>query len=148
MQRLNKITGKGNGKVNQKDPYVDVAAVSYIQTCLKGRAIRLQKKWNSIPIKELLLLNEPCFDNNVTEKVERIPAKEPIPFEERVADKLMLEEAMSDLTPNEAKVIVEVFWNQKKVKQLCQEWCVSKNTVLKTKRNALNKMRKSLKGCV
>jgi DNA-directed RNA polymerase specialized sigma subunit len=51
---------------------------------------------------------------------------------------------MKSLTEKEVVIITELFWNQKKVSELTQEMNVSKNAILKMRRNDLKKMRQTL----
>lgn len=125
----------------EKESLSDAAALAYIQICLKGRAMRLNQKWNTLYKREKLILNEPVFDtDSKEEKIDHLP-DEKRTIEVLVTDKLYWEHAMTCLTPKETKVLVEIFWNEKKISQLCSELQVSKKTVLKTKQNALKKIR-------
>lgn len=122
------------------------AAVAYIKTSLLGRFLRTQKNRQRQAEREPLILNEPCYPDGggPEERIDRLPVPHELPLDERVAMKVTIQQAMSGLTDKERAVIHELFWNQKRVTDLCEEWDVSKNTVLKTKRNALSKLRRYL----
>lgn len=124
---------------------VEKAFVSYIRCRLVGRSLRLKKKWDHLVQKKMLILNEPLnVEDSSEEKVNQIPIQSGKPLDECIANQLVVNEAFKHLTEKEAYILKQLFWEQKTVKELCQELGVSKTAVLKNKRNALEKM----KGCL
>lgn len=121
----------------------DAAAIAYIQARLKGRAIRIAQKWNAITERERLILNVPIYDSDSEEEIDKLYDETDL-FESYITDKLILRQAMTKLTVKEARVITELYLNGKKVSQLCSELHVSRNTIQKTKKNALKKLRKMI----
>lgn len=129
---------------NEKLSELEKAFVSYVKRHIDGRSLRLKKKLNLLQSRELLILNEPLDDEEVdsVEKVDQIPDNYYLPPDYQVVNQLDIEIAMRGLTEKEYFIIRKMFWEQESVKELCQELDVSKNTVLKTKRNALKKMKR------
>lgn len=120
---------------------LDAAAVNYFKIRLHGRAARMAKKWNTVYEREQLSLNTSMHGNeSFEEEINRI-FDDYAPFEDSLADRLTLEQAMKKLTPQEKQVIIKLFWEDKQISQLCTELYVSRNTIQKTKRNALLKLR-------
>ncbi|MBD3921313.1 sigma-70 family RNA polymerase sigma factor [Paenibacillus sp. PR3] len=119
------------------DTEVEASAIAYVKLCLKGRASRLKKRWSLISNRENLTHDTISFETlGVTTNQES--------FDDLVADKVIIEQGIIGLTSNEKRVITELYWNSKKVIDLCNELNVSKNTILKTKRNALEKLRRRI----
>lgn len=120
--------------------YKDAAAISYIETCLKYRASRLRKKWTSQADREHLILNSLAHHDNQAEKIDLISDPSG-PLDKNVVNRLLVEQAMTCLTEKEKMIIRRLFHSDTKVRMLCDELHISKNAVLKTKRNALEKMK-------
>jgi DNA-directed RNA polymerase specialized sigma subunit len=126
----------------KEENWSDAAAVAYINVCLMGRAARIARKWNAIREQEQLILNKPLYDTNDSEEaIDRLIDSNAC-FDGIVVDKLLLAQAMENLKPKEAEIIVELFWNQKRVSQLSKELQVSRKTVYRTKKIALDKLRR------
>jgi RNA polymerase sigma factor (sigma-70 family) len=124
---------------------VEKAFVSYMKKRLDGRSLRLKKKWDTVSKTEIQVLNEPCYqEEDSMEKVDQISKQEDLPFDEQIANRLVVGKAMEDLTDRETLIIQKLFWEQMRVKDLCEEMDVSKTAVLKTKRNALQKIKRAL----
>lgn len=119
----------------------DAAAVAYIQTCLRGRAIRISRKWSSIADHEQLTLNAPIYEDSNEEGVNLI-GDDRFLFENILTNKLILQQAMDELTRKEAHIITELFLHDKKISQLSTELHVSRNTINKTKKKAIMKLKK------
>ena len=117
----------------------DAAAVAYIHLCLKGRALRLKKKWSLTYSREQLV-----FDTIPYEAIMLKRLMDSTPIDEKIMDKIIIEQAMECLTSKEKRILIELYWNDKQVISLCKELYVSKNTILKTKRHALEKMRQRI----
>lgn len=124
----------------------DAAILAYVKICLHGRALRLEKKWDFLLKRELLVLDEPYYDDEQSDtKVDKTLKTDESPIEEFVTkNKVILQNAMDRLTVKERNIIEQLFWKEKTVKQLCLELNVSKNSVLKMKRNAFQKIRRDL----
>lgn len=122
----------------------DAAILAYVKICLHGRALRLEKKWDFLLKRELLVLDEPYYDDEQSDtKVDKTLKTDESPIEEFVTkNKVILQNAMDRL--KERNIIEQLFWKEKTVKQLCLELNVSKNSVLKMKRNAFQKIRRDL----
>lgn len=76
---------------------MDAAAISYIETCLKYRALRLRKKWSVLASREQPILNSLIRDDSLTEQVDLI-SDPSHPFDKDVVNKPLIEQAMSNLT--------------------------------------------------
>jgi RNA polymerase sigma-B factor len=126
----------------KEENWSDAAAVVYIQTRLRGRAIRIAQKWNAIREHEQLVLNKTAYDAGNSEEVIHQLIDDNACFDSHIVDKLLIDQAMANLKPQEARVIVELFGKQKQVSQLCKELQVSRKTVQRTKKIALNKLRR------
>lgn len=124
----------------------DFAAISYIWIRLKGRASRLRRQAASRAHRELLLLNEPTFDSSSDDKLSMVRDPQSQHGYERLAKSHTLQRAVHCLTEKEITLIFELFWNQKSVAQLCVDLHVSKNSILKMKRNALKKLHRAVQG--
>jgi DNA-directed RNA polymerase specialized sigma subunit len=99
---------------------------------------------NKLSEHEILTLNQSvCEEDSSEEIIDRITEENKLPLDEVVSNKEIVRLAMQGLTEKEMVIITELFWNQKKVNELTKEMNVSKNAILKVKRNALQKMRKS-----
>jgi DNA-directed RNA polymerase specialized sigma24 family protein len=126
----------------KEENWSDAAAVAYINICLTGRAARIARKWNTIREQEQLILNKPVYDTDDSEEGIDQLIDDNACFDGFVVDKLLLAQAMANLKPKEAEVIVELFWNQKRISQLSRELQVSRKTVYRTKKIALDKLRR------
>jgi len=93
----------------------DAAAIAYFESCLRGKAFRIRKKWDAIVQHELLILNEPYQENEHEEKIDQTPMRDDL-IEEQIINKMALEKAMRKLTIKENDIIYELFWNGKNVK--------------------------------
>lgn len=124
----------------------DAAAFVYIRSCLMGRAHRFRKKQSTRVQREPATLNEPVGqDEDGVDKLSLVAASDPKYNPNRVTERITLQSAMRCLTPNERQIIEALYFQDRKVVKLCKELQVSKNTVLKTKRRALGKLRAYLK---
>ena len=121
----------------------DAAALSYLRACLDGRANRLRRTW-CINRREVLATNDRSATPGATEGALGAGDQNWDRHYKQVVDRMALDKAMSVLTAREARLIFELFWAQKTVTDVCAEHGVSKNSVLKMKRNALRKMKKAL----
>ncbi|QQE80053.1 sigma-70 family RNA polymerase sigma factor [Alicyclobacillus sp. SO9] len=123
----------------------DAAAFVYIRSCLMGRAHRFRERQLIQVKREPAILNEPLRQSeNSADRLSLITASDPHYDPNRIADSVTLQGAMQCLTPNELRIIEALFFEGEKVIRLCETLHVSKNTVLKTKRNALRKLRRAL----
>jgi DNA-directed RNA polymerase specialized sigma subunit len=123
----------------------DSAFLSYVNMHLKGKTARMNKQLNRLLEHEILELNEPIYEEDSSEeKVNRVTNQSQLLIDEEVSYKVAVELAMKSLTEKEVVIITELFWNQKKVSELTQEMNVSKNAILKMRRNDLKKMRQTL----
>ncbi|MEN1969181.1 sigma-70 family RNA polymerase sigma factor [Lentibacillus sp. N15] len=119
--------------------------ISFINICIKGRSLRIRKKSDNIYERERLILNEPYFsDGTGEEKINMIPVEHDRLFDEEVVNRLIIENAIRKLDDREQTIIYGIFWEDKKISQICGDLNISKNTVLKVKKMALNKMRDQL----
>ncbi|GMK40882.1 hypothetical protein PCCS19_39380 [Paenibacillus sp. CCS19] len=121
------------------DTEVEASAIAYVKLCLKGRASKLKKRWSLISNRENLTHDTISFEAIALDVISNQDS-----FDNLVADKIIIEQGIIGLTSNEKRVITELYWNSKKVIDLCNELHVSKNTILKTKRNALEKLRRRI----
>ncbi len=126
----------------KEENWSDAAAVVYIQARLRGRAARIAQKWNTVREQEQLVLNKPVHCSANSEEVIDKLIDDSACFDGLIVDKLLLHQAMESLKPKEAQMIVELFWKQKQISQLCKELHVSRKTVQKRKKIALDKLRK------
>lgn len=125
---------------NKNISHSDAAALAYISTCLLGRARRLSRKWGTLSHQEMFILNQPIYADSDEEYVAQVADAHP-PFDKAIVTKLVVEDALSYLTHKEKDIIVQSFWKDQRISQLCRQRNVSKNTILKTKRKALKKLK-------
>lgn len=126
----------------KEENWSDAAAVVYIHTCLRGRATRIARKWNIVRENEQFILNKPVHDTGNSEDAIHQLIDDNAYFDDFIVNELLLNQAMANLKPKEAEVMVELFWKQKQISQLCKELHVSRKTVQRTKRIALDKLRR------
>lgn len=126
---------------------VEAEFVSYVTTCLNGKAIRIQKQWDTLTGHEMAILNQPLKNNDsksFEEKIGRIPIDN-VSFEEKTVNKLLILNAMNALTKKEKIIIFELYWNNKKIVELSEELNISTRAIHKSKYNALKKMKKQIR---
>lgn len=129
----------------REDGHSDAAAFVYIRSCLRGRAYQFRRKRTRQRQRERLTLNEPLQHNGDTVDRLSLIASSDFHYDPtRVTEMLTLQDAMKYLTPKERRVIEALFFRDEKVVNLCRLLHISKNSVLKTKRRALKKLRKVL----
>lgn len=129
----------------RKSVHSDAAAFVYIRSCLMGRAYRFRRKQFQKAQREPAILNEPLRQNEDSiDKLDLVAASDPHFDPNRVTELVTLRTAMQGLTPNEQRVIAALYFKGEKVVGLCNTLQISKNSVLKTKRRALKKLRISL----
>lgn len=121
----------------------DAAALSYLRTCLDGRASRLQRG-RFCKGKEVLGTTEDVMDAEASRARLTTGGAGCDGSFKQFTDRMALRQAMTNLTRREKILIFELFWMQKTVRDVCVERGISKNSVLKMKRNALQKMKRIL----
>ncbi|NGP46509.1 hypothetical protein G4V62_16720 [Bacillaceae bacterium SIJ1] len=121
------------------ESYKEAAAISYIHISMLGRAKKLKKKQEIKLNKEKLLLNEQLKYSEQKELLDCITDHKNY-LEDYVVSKIMLREFMKLLTNKEKKIVQMSIYDDKKIKDICECHNISKNTVLKQKRNALKKI--------
>ena len=98
-----------------------------------------------IPAKGFLLIwTDDDEKEGSEEKVDKTPNQNDISVDEQISNKLDVEKALEHLTEKESFIIEKLFWDQMSVKETCKVLDVSKNAGLKSRRNALKKMKKAL----
>ncbi|QSO53540.1 hypothetical protein JZ785_06750 [Alicyclobacillus curvatus] len=134
---------------NKKDPRVDAAAFVYIRSCLMGRAYRFRKRLTQKAQRELTVLNEPMSQNeDGIDRLSLVASSDSRYDPNCVAERMTLQNAMQYLTANERRIITALYFDGETVVTLCETLRISKNSVLKTKRKALRKMRITLQKIV
>lgn len=126
---------------------VEKAFVSYLNSRISGRSLRLKKKWYKLSEKELMVLNGPLNSESQVrnqEVIDQTPDRSVLSLDEQVLNKVAIQNAMKHLTQKELIIINRLFWEQKSIKEVCDELGISKTAVFKSRRNALNKMKASV----
>lgn len=133
---------ESSGRARSKSQdHSDFAAISYIWIRLKGRASRLRRQLATRANREKLLLNEPCSDSS--DHLARVSDTRAQGAYDSVAGLALLRRLARCLTEKELALLHDVYWDQTPVYRLCEERRVSKNSILKMKRNALAKLRRA-----
>lgn len=124
--------------------YSDFAAISYIWIRLKGRASRLRCQAARRASREFLLLGEPIHETGPGDRLLGVHDPHSQRSFERIIESHSLRKVIHCLTEKELALLFEAFWKEKSISQLCAELHVSKNSILKMKRNALKKLNRAL----
>jgi hypothetical protein len=58
---------------------------------LDGRSLRLKKKWDTVSETEVLILNEPCYqEEDAMERVDKISKQGDLPLDEKLLNRLVV----------------------------------------------------------
>lgn len=131
------------GSCHQSNELKEKKIFSWFLTGLKNEYIRLGKRHQLRQKQELLILNEFIFndsEDHVTERLNHIAALNNTSRD--VEDSLLVEYALSLLTPKQQKILVETIMNERTEKEIAQKLGVSQVAVHRMKERALKKVRK------
>ncbi|MEW9701156.1 sigma-70 family RNA polymerase sigma factor [Paenibacillus sp. SI8] len=139
-----------------KEFYLELRLTKYISTLIHYSSIDFDKKQRRIQSKSLLILDQPLPDLNN----DNLCIKESIPQENGDPETIYelksnkLEDQFSDsklfkaiqvLTPKEKSILTLAFINHLSDTQIANHTAVSQQAVTKMKKNALKKLRESIK---
>ncbi|WP_176544920.1 sigma factor-like helix-turn-helix DNA-binding protein [Bacillus cereus] len=117
--------------------------LKYIKVHVHGKSLRFKSDYMNIKKNECLILNQSysyqkeqiinCFSHPNTDSFENI-----------LILKVTLEQEMKKLDPRAQLIIKKYFWENRNIQQIAEELDISKNTVLRVKKAALEELRKLL----
>ena len=118
---------------------------AWFLTGLRREAGRLARKHRRLREHELLILNQKLAEDGQSEEVEILDtAAATNDTSAEAEDAMIVQEALSLLTPTQQKVIVATVLKERTEQEVANEMGVSQQAVNKIKERALNRLKKDL----